>query len=90
MSAFAEAAWRTSGHSGGEYDDCTEPVAVPDAVGVRDSKNPDVGHLRIERRHPAVLLAEVESGRHDLCGDGEAAWADRDRSPFHTAVSGDE
>ncbi|WP_119728543.1 DUF397 domain-containing protein [Thermomonospora amylolytica] len=66
MNAFDNAAWRKSSYSHGGSGDCVELAALPDVIGIRDSKNPAAGHLRVGRRHLAALLAEVKSGRHDL------------------------
>ena len=42
--------WRKSSYSGTTNDDiCVEVARVPFGVGVRDSKNPDLGHLALTR-----------------------------------------
>lgn len=66
MSTRENAVWRKSSYSGGEHGGCVELATLLDTVGIRDSKNPDLGHLRISRQHLAALLAEIRSGHHDL------------------------
>lgn len=69
MNVFSSATWRKSSHSGGEHGGCVELAALPNVIGIRDSKNPHAGHLTIGRRHLTTLLAEIKAGRHDLwCG----------------------
>ncbi|GAA2630000.1 DUF397 domain-containing protein [Actinomadura fulvescens] len=41
--------WRKSSHSNTQGGDCVELADLGEAVGVRDSKNPDAGHLVIDR-----------------------------------------
>ncbi|MEV5574946.1 DUF397 domain-containing protein [Spirillospora sp. NPDC052269] len=42
--------WRKSSHSGAAgSSECVEVAALEPVVGVRDSKAPDVGHLRVTR-----------------------------------------
>ncbi|MEV4007249.1 DUF397 domain-containing protein [Actinomadura sp. NPDC049753] len=48
--------WRKSTHSDETGGHCVELAALPHAVGVRDSKAPDAGHLSLTRRAFADLL----------------------------------
>ncbi|GAA2738920.1 DUF397 domain-containing protein [Actinocorallia aurantiaca] len=42
--------WRKSSYSGTTNDDiCVEVACFPSGVGVRDSKNPGLGHLALTR-----------------------------------------
>jgi hypothetical protein len=66
MSAFDNAGWCKSSYSGGEHGNCVELAAIPDAIGIRDTKNRDAGHLQISKRDFVSLLNEVKTGRHDL------------------------
>lgn len=43
------ATWRKSSHSGGANTNCIEVAPLPQAVGVRDTKNRDAGHLTVPR-----------------------------------------
>ncbi len=60
------AQWRKSSHSGGESGQCVEVAASPALVGIRDSKNPNGGHLALERSTFAGLVDRVKAGRLDL------------------------
>ena len=51
--------WRKSTHSGGDEGECVEVADLNGHVGVRDSKNPDAGHLTLTRRDFADLLARL-------------------------------
>jgi hypothetical protein len=58
-------AWRKSsrsgtGTSGGE--NCVEVAAFPAAVGIRDSKNPDAGHLTVSVTDFGRLVDRIRSG----------------------------
>jgi hypothetical protein len=50
-------------NSGGE---CVEVAALPDAVGVRDSKNPGSGHLTLEPTRFAALVQRIKNNDLDL------------------------
>jgi hypothetical protein len=41
--------WRKSSFSGPPQNDCVEVALAPTVVGLRDSKNPDAGHLVFDR-----------------------------------------
>jgi hypothetical protein len=50
------AVWRKSSHSGGNGGDCVEVASLSPVVGVRDSKDPDAGHLSLARDQFAALI----------------------------------
>lgn len=53
--------WRESSHSGTEGN-CVEVADLDVVVGVRDSKNPEAGHLALDRSAFGALLARVKAG----------------------------
>ncbi|MGH3388193.1 MAG: DUF397 domain-containing protein [Actinomadura sp.] len=60
-------AWRKSSRSSGfENSDCVEVADLTGAIGIRDSKAPDTGHLRISFESFADLLARVKQDELDL------------------------
>lgn len=59
--------WRKSTHSGGsDNTDCVELAALPGAVGIRDSKDPDGGHLSVSRTSLAGLVGRIRDGELTL------------------------
>ncbi|MFC5184802.1 DUF397 domain-containing protein [Actinomadura harenae] len=62
---FSAATWRKSKRSNTEQA-CVEVATVPTAVGVRDSKNPEGGHLTMDRASVGALIAKVKAGDLDL------------------------
>jgi len=53
--------WRKSSYSGAINDElCVELARFPQGVGVRDSKNPDLGHLALTRRQFARLTSGLK------------------------------
>ena len=60
------AQWRKSSYSGGESGQCVEVAQAPALVGIRDSKNPDAGHLAVDRSAFADLVTRVKAGALDL------------------------
>lgn len=61
--------WRKSTRSGGQNEgqsDCVELAALPDTVGVRDSKNPEAGNLSLDPRRFSAMLTAVKAGKYDL------------------------
>jgi hypothetical protein len=55
--------WRKSSHSGGANDNqCVElgRLAPGAGIGVRDSKNPDGGHLTLTSAEFADLLTQIK------------------------------
>lgn len=56
--------WRKSSHSGqGGTGECVELARLSHAVGVRDSKNPEAGHIELPRRSFAALLDHLRRER---------------------------
>jgi len=48
--------WRKSSHSGGASDEtCVEVAGLPDAVGIRDSRDPDGAHHEDGQAQPGGL-----------------------------------
>lgn len=60
------AQWRKSSHSGGDSGQCVEVAEAPSHVGIRDSKNPTVGHLTVDRAAFAALVSRVKAEDLDL------------------------
>lgn len=59
--------WRKSSYSGtGSQSDCVELARLSHDVGIRDSKNPDAGHLTISSDAFAELLGRIRAHRLDL------------------------
>ncbi|MWA04561.1 DUF397 domain-containing protein [Actinomadura sp. LD22] len=58
--------WRKSSHSGPEQGDCVEVADVASGVGVRDSKNPQLGHLTLTPATFADLIARAKRNELDL------------------------
>ncbi|MBD2896225.1 hypothetical protein amrb99_51690 [Actinomadura sp. RB99] len=66
MSAdFAAAKWRKSSRSNSEQE-CVEIAQTPTAIGIRDSRNPDGGHLTLTPAVFADLLEHAKAGGLDL------------------------
>lgn len=62
--------WRKSSRSGTGADgggggDCVELADLRFAIGIRDSKAPELGHLELGRADLAGLIGEIKSGRLD-------------------------
>ncbi|WP_433243692.1 DUF397 domain-containing protein [Actinomadura nitritigenes] len=62
------AQWRKSTRSSGTHGgtECVEVAALVGGVGVRDSKDPDGGHVTVDRASFAALLARIRFGALDL------------------------
>lgn len=59
--------WRKAARSTGNGGACVELAGLGKGQrGIRDSKNPDAGHLTIDRRDLSALLSRVRSGELDL------------------------
>ncbi|MBO2445143.1 DUF397 domain-containing protein [Actinomadura nitritigenes] len=56
----AHPAWRKSSYSSSQGDNCIELADLDGTIGVRDSKNPEGGHLSISRDGLRVLLAGLK------------------------------
>ncbi|KAB2342930.1 DUF397 domain-containing protein [Actinomadura rudentiformis] len=56
--------WRKSSYSGSAttQSDCVELARLPGAIGVRDSKAADAGHLSLSAKSFADLIARVKRG----------------------------
>lgn len=60
-------AWHKSSYSGGANNSaCVEAAAVCGVVGIRDSKNPDAGHLAVTGAAFARLARQIRNGSLDL------------------------
>ena len=57
--------WRKSSYSGGG-NDCVEVAQTGGTSAVRDSKNPDGGHLTFGAQAWEAFLADVKRGTYDL------------------------
>ncbi|MFC0038080.1 DUF397 domain-containing protein [Actinomadura rayongensis] len=56
--------WRKSSFSGtGAQSDCVEVASLARDIGVRDSKQPDAGHLTLAPETFAALVAHVKDVR---------------------------
>ncbi|MFG2002876.1 DUF397 domain-containing protein [Spirillospora sp. NPDC048911] len=59
--------WRKSSRSGGASDEaCVEVAQLAEGVGVRDSKDPEGGHLKLESRSFGALVELAKRGELDL------------------------
>lgn len=54
--------WRKSSKSNINGGDCIEVALLPEAIGIRDSKNPDTGHLTISPEGFGALVRRVKRG----------------------------
>lgn len=54
-------AWRTSSHSPNGSGNCVEVAAASDAVGVRDTKARERGHLEVSRTAWAAFVRSVRT-----------------------------
>ncbi|MGI5324035.1 DUF397 domain-containing protein [Actinomadura nitritigenes] len=52
--------WRRSSRSTTQGGECVEVAALFNVVGVRDSKNPDGGHLALAPKQFAVLVRRIK------------------------------
>ena len=57
--------WRKSSYSGGG-NNCVEVAQTATACAVRDSKNPDDGHLIFGADAWEAFLTDIKRGRYDL------------------------
>ncbi len=62
----AEPVWRKSSRSGGGGSECVEVLIGAETVGIRDSKDPDGGQLRVSRHAWASFIDGVKHGTFDL------------------------
>jgi hypothetical protein len=63
-SVLAGARWRKSSRSGAG-NDCVELVVARIGAAVRDSKNPDAGHVSFEAPGWTAFMGVVKNGRLD-------------------------
>ena len=64
VSDLTGAQWRKSSRSGAG-NDCVELVVARIGAAVRDSKNPDAGHVSFETTGWDVFMGVVKEGRLD-------------------------
>lgn len=58
--------WRKSSYTGQEGGTCVELAALPPAVGVRDSKDPDGPILQFPTNVMTELFSQIKTGHLDL------------------------
>ena len=61
--------WRKSSRSGGGgagSQECVEAARLSDRIGLRDSKNPQAGHLTVSSSAFGELLGRIQAGKLDL------------------------
>ncbi|GAA4132355.1 DUF397 domain-containing protein [Actinomadura keratinilytica] len=54
--------WRKSSHSTNQGGECVEVASLPEAIGVRDSKNPDADNLTISPKVFDALVRRIKQG----------------------------
>jgi hypothetical protein len=64
LSDLAGAKWRKSSRSGGG-NDCVELAVATTSAAVRDSKNPEAGHVALAGAGWTAFLGAVKDGRLD-------------------------
>ncbi|WP_433252958.1 DUF397 domain-containing protein [Actinomadura nitritigenes] len=52
--------WRKSNESTNQGGECVEVAAPSDAIGVRDSKDPEGGHLALAPERFAALVQRIK------------------------------
>jgi hypothetical protein len=57
--------WRKSSYSG-SGNNCVEVATVADGCAVRDSKNPDGGHLTFGAQAWKAFVSGIKHGRYEL------------------------
>ncbi|GAB3214076.1 DUF397 domain-containing protein [Marinactinospora endophytica] len=63
MSETPQLRFRKSSYSGGGTQNCVEVADLPGAAAVRDSQNPDLGHLVFPATEMTAFLDAVKTGR---------------------------
>ncbi|MEU8800514.1 DUF397 domain-containing protein [Spirillospora sp. NPDC048819] len=53
--------WRKSRKSTTQGGECVEVAALSNVIGVRDSKNPQGGHLSLSRENFATLVQRIRN-----------------------------
>ncbi|TMQ91378.1 DUF397 domain-containing protein [Actinomadura soli] len=61
-----QATWRKSTYSGGEGGQCVELATLDDYVCIRDSKDPQLGHLTVGREVLRSLVGRIKAGDLNL------------------------
>jgi hypothetical protein len=65
LSDVSGARWRKSSHSGAQ-NDCVELIVARTGAAVRDSKNPEAGHVAFATTDWDAFLGVVKEGRLDI------------------------
>ncbi|MFI0367856.1 DUF397 domain-containing protein [Actinomadura sp. 1N219] len=52
--------WRKSSYSGSGTSECVEVARIADAIGLRDSRATEVGHLTLTPRAFTALLTHIK------------------------------
>lgn len=68
MSASPDVArqpWRKASRSNQTGGDCVELRDSQDSVDFRDSKNPNLGHLRVPRRNFSALVSGIQNRKEN-------------------------
>lgn len=58
--------WRKSSRSNTQGHECLEVADLGARIGIRDSKDPQAGHLSVSRAELARLVGRVLAGELDL------------------------
>ncbi|GAA3736956.1 hypothetical protein HDA32_005503 [Spinactinospora alkalitolerans] len=58
----ASASWARSSYSGATSSNCVEWASLPSSVALRDSKNPEAGHLSLAAPEWSAFLTAVKRG----------------------------
>ena len=66
--SLSEIQWRKSSRSGGQGGNCVEVAALPLAVAVRDSKDPDGSRLAFGVAAWGVFARRVKANEFDVKG----------------------
>ncbi|QFG27148.1 DUF397 domain-containing protein [Actinomadura sp. WMMB 499] len=57
--------WRKSSRSGGG-NQCVEVARISDARAIRDSRNPEGGHVALRANAYGTLVSRIKNGEFDL------------------------
>jgi hypothetical protein len=57
--------WRKSSYSESQTPDCVELASLDGTVGIRDSKQPQMGHLTLKHSAFSLLVRRIKSGKLD-------------------------
>ncbi|CCK28730.1 hypothetical protein BN159_4351 [Streptomyces davaonensis JCM 4913] len=61
-SSLSRAEWRKSSYSGSSGGECVEVAALNPHIGIRDSKNPDLGVLTLSPESYSAFIKAVALG----------------------------